>query len=24
MLILISVIAFPLQHFLNKREEAIR
>ena len=24
MLILISIIAFPLQHFLNKREEAIR
>ena len=24
MLVLISVIAFPLQHFLNKREEAIR
>ena len=24
MLILISVIAFPLQHFLNKREEAIQ
>ena len=24
MLILISVIAFPLQHFLNKREEALR
>ena len=24
MLVLISLIAFPLQHFLNKREEAIR
>ena len=24
MLILISIIAFPLQHFLNKREEAIQ